>query len=268
MDALGYGQAIILGLVQGLTEFLPVSSSGHLILAQELLGVSLPGLRLEIVLHAATALAVVVLLRRDIVALLLSPFNGRSGRRERALLWRLAVATAPAALAGLTLGRFVERRMAGPRTAAGFLLVTAVVLLAADRVRPRGGHASDLTVRSALFVGMAQAAAIIPGISRSGSTVGAGLAVGLERGEAARLALLLAVPVIAGGAAADLLDWGSTAPAVNGALSFGPLLAGLAAAFGSGLAAAAILLTVVRHSKLTWFAGYCALAGLVSLLLL
>lgn len=268
MDALGYGQAVILGLIQGLTEFLPVSSSGHLVLAQELLGLSLPGLRLEIVLHVGTALAVVVLLRREIAALARSPFAGPEARRQRALLWRLVIATAPAAVLGLALGRVVEERMAGPRTAAAFLLVTALILLVAERARPGCGKASELSVSSAVAVGFAQAAAVVPGISRSGSTVGAGLALGLERAEAVRLSLLLAVPVIAGTALADLLDWGAGAHPAAGSLAVGPLIAGLAAAFVSGIAAALMLLAAVRRSKLKWFAAYCVFAGLGSLLLL
>jgi len=268
VGTLGYGQAVVLGLLQGLTEFLPVSSSGHLVLAQELLGLSFPGLRLEIVLHAGTALAVVVLLRRDILALVRSFLPGRGGGPDRALAWRLVVGTIPAAIAGLTLAGFVERKMTGPRTAAGFLLVTAAVLLAADRIRARGLRADELSIGSALLIGLAQAVAVIPGISRSGSTVSAGLAAGLDRGEAARFSLLLAVPVIAGGAVADLLGRDFGAPAAAGALPPGPLLAGLAAAFASGLAAALILLAAVRKAKLWWFAVYCACAGAAALLLL
>jgi undecaprenyl-diphosphatase len=266
---LTYGRAIILGLVQGLTEFLPVSSSGHLVLARQLVGLSVSGLHLEILLHLGTALAVVVLLWPDWLGLALSLLRGRRGGTGLGLALRLLVATVPAGIVGFLLGRLVAERLAQPRAAAGFLLVTALVLFVADRIKPGSTAAADLPLARAFLVGIAQAVAIIPGISRSGTTVAAGIATGLRRDEAARFSLMLSVPVIAGGVAADLLALGPAATSAGGAqLAMGPLLAGLASAFVSGLVAASILLAVVRRARLGWFAVYCAVAGAAALGLL
>lgn len=275
--------AVILGVLQGLTEFLPVSSSGHLLLARELLGISLPGLSFEIMLHVGTALAVVVVLRQEIAGILRSLLRWERIRPGFDLAWRIVLASVPAVLAAGFLGSFVQTTLAVPRVAAAMLLVTAAMLMfgtrgirsprtaAARRGRRQPAHStrsrypvrSDVpTPAAALWIGIAQALAIVPGISRSGSTVVAGLRCGLSRDAAARFSLLLSLPVIFGGAVLDgvsLLREGTLS------LAWAPAVAGVAAAFVSGLLAANLLLAVVRRAKLGWFGLYCAAAGIVGL---
>jgi undecaprenyl-diphosphatase len=283
LSELSVANAVILGVLQGLTEFLPVSSSGHLLLARELLDISLPGLSFEVMLHVGTALAVVVVLRREIASILRSLLRWERARPGFDLAWRIVLASVPAVLAAGLLGSFIQTRLAVPRVAAAMLLVTAAMLMfgtrgirsprtaAARRGRrqPAPSTRSRYPVRSdvpapasALWIGIAQAVAIVPGISRSGSTVVAGLRCGLSRDAAARFSLLLSLPVIFGGAVLDgvgLLREGTML------LAWAPALAGVAAAFVSGLASASLLLAVVRRAKLGWFGLYCAVAGIIGL---
>jgi len=283
LNELSVTKAVILGVLQGLTEFLPVSSSGHLLLARELLGISLPGLSFEVMLHVGTALAVVVVLRRDIAGILRSLLRWDRARPGFDLAWRIVLASVPAVLAAGLLGSFIETRLAVPRVAAAMLLVTAAILMfgtlgvrsprtaaarrgrvsSAANTRSRYPLRSDVPApATALWIGIAQALAIIPGISRSGATVVAGLRCGLSRDAAARFSLLLSLPVIFGGAALDgvgLLREGSMS------LAWAPAAAGVAAAFVAGLLAANLLLAVVRRAKLGWFGLYCAAVGIVGL---
>jgi undecaprenyl-diphosphatase len=283
MTGLTYAHAVLLGALQGLTEFLPVSSSGHLLLARELLGVTLPGLSFEIMLHAGTAAAVVVVLRREIISMLKALFTWDRAAPSFVLGWRIVLASVPAVVAASLLGSFIEERLNKPSFAAAMLLVTAAILLLGPRgLRPSASRQvrrrrpdpanparSRYPLRSdvpspaaALWIGLAQAVAILPGVSRSASTVVAGLRCGLPRDAASRFSLLLSLPVIFGGALVDLL---ARAAAGETALPLGPALAGVGTAFVCGLLAANLLLLVVRKARLGWFGVYCALAGLAGL---
>lgn len=263
MGSLTYSRAVLLGVLQGLTEFLPVSSSGHLVLAKELMGLALPGLTLEIMLHVGTALAVVVFLRREIARLITAVLRWDSSSPAFREALMLVVASIPAAFVGVFLGDIIENQMASPRLAAVMLLVTAVILI----LGPRNlrGTATAPVLGGALLIGLAQAFAVLPGISRSGSTVVAGLRAGLKREAAARFALLLSLPVIFGSAAVDAI--GLMRGGVQ-SLPAGPLLAGVACSFVAGLLAINVLIAAVRRAALSWFGGYCALAGLLALLFL
>jgi len=284
---LSYGQAILLGAIQGLTEFLPVSSSGHLVLGQALLGLDMPGLTLEIMLHVGTALAVALVFRADILRMLSAVAGWRRNDPDFRLFWLLVLGSVPAALVAVFLGELVEQRLASPRIAASLLLVTAVLLLFGPpraalpersrrdrRQRQRQGRASAreawLTAPGAaargLWVGVAQAVAILPGISRSGSSLVAGMRAGIPRQEAARFSLLLSLPVIFGGAAGDIYKLVRAGDAGLSALPWGPLLAGVGVAFVAGLFAIRGLLLAVQRARLSWFGVYCAVAGVVALL--
>ncbi len=196
---------LLLAVVQGLTEFLPVSSSGHLVLLQSLLGHHDGDLFLDIVLHTGTLGSVLVVYRREVLRLL------RLDGPARGYVLALAVGTVPAVLVGLLLKDTVEAAFASPVFAAAGLLVTGVVLLStraassptdpSDTWQPR-----PVALKKALLIGCAQAVAICPGISRSGSTIGASLWLGLPRAEAARFSFLLSVPAIAGALVLHLLD--------------------------------------------------------------
>lgn len=276
MSDLTYGHAALLGLLQGLTEFLPISSSGHLVLGRALLRLELPGLSFEILLHAGTALAVILVYRDELGRMVRAVAGWRRHDPDFAQAWLLALATVPAALAGLTLGETALARLASPHLAASMLLVTAAVLWLGPprpaRPDPGAGRWTTLAAwRGALAIGLAQAVAILPGVSRSGATVVAGMRAGLPRQEAARFALLLSLPVIVGGVMVDagalLGAYGDAAyrgPEAM-ALPLGPALVGVSVAFVAGLVAIRLLLVALRRAKLGYFALYCAVAGLGAL---
>lgn len=260
---------ILLGLIQGLTEFLPVSSSGHLVLAQELLGAPRPGIALEIVLHAATLLAVLWTLRLEVAAvageawgaLAGLPRRGPAALREARGVWLLILATIPAALAGLLLRGGIEAAFESPRAAAGCLVVTGLLLLATRRLRLRP---RELGGRPALAMGLAQALALLPGISRSGWTVGAGLILGVASAKAVRFSFLMSVPAVLGSLILTLPD------VVRDAGGHGSLFlaAAFLAAFLSGVAAIRWMLRIVARGRLHYFGFYCLAAGIAGWVLL
>lgn len=267
MGGLTYARAVILGAIQGLTEFLPVSSSGHLVLAKALLGLEFPGLHLEIMLHIGTALAVCLVFRRDLALLARAVLGVRRFDEHWGLAWRLAVATIPAAAVGLLLSEEIQVRLARPHVAAALLLVTAAVLLISRSLGEGDTQAAAMSWGAAILVGSAQALAILPGLSRSGVTVVAALLVGLRRDEAARFSLLLSLPVIAGGALADLAGLSLGGAAASG-LPAGPLLVGVSVSLLFGVFAVRLLLRAVQRGRLGYFAVYCAALGALSLALL
>lgn len=259
---------VILGLVQGLTEFLPVSSTAHLLFTEHYLGIPRPGLTLEAVLHLGTAAAAVVMFWPDVRRLLgaglsLAGLASRSGAADpdRRLLLAILAATAVTAVLGLLFEDPLERMFQSVRGTAVQLMVTGGILL---WNRTRGDRTGgEATVRDGLVLGLAQALAIIPGISRSGTTIVTGLALGFRRAEAARLSFLMAIPAILGASLFSLKDAGQAAR-----LGFGPLplAAGAVVAGVSGALAIAWLLDIVRRGRLAWFAAYCWGAAIVVLL--
>jgi undecaprenyl-diphosphatase len=254
-------QAIFLGILQGLTEFLPVSSSGHLALAEHYLGIRQPGVTFEVFLHLATALAVVLYFRHRIASILVAIGRWATRRRydedELRLAAHLIVATIPAGLVGYFLGPAVERVFDSPLVVSVLLLVTGIVLWFAAKLFP--GTKTRETWPDAIAVGVAQSLAVLPGISRSGMTVTAGLAVGMERRRAAEFAFLLSVPIILGAAAASFGD------AFDGHVNGPAILLGMMAALLSALPAIAFLLRAVTAGRLAGFAYYCWAVGAVSL---
>jgi len=253
---------ILLGLIQGLTEFLPVSSSGHLVLAQELLGAPRPGIALEIVLHAATLLAVLWTLRLEVAAvageawgaLAGLPRRGPAALREARGVWLLILATIPAALAGLLLRGGIEAAFESPRAAAGCLVVTGLLLLATRRLRLRP---RELGGRPALAMGLAQALALLPGI-------GAGLILGVAPAKAVRFSFLMSVPAVLGSLILTLPDVARDAGG-HGSLF---LAAAFLAAFLSGVAAIRWMLRIVARGRLHYFGFYCLAAGIAGWVLL
>ena len=255
-------QGMLLGLLQGLTEFLPVSSSGHLALAEHFFGIESPGVTFEVFVHFGTAMAVVLFFRGRIASILVALARCAARLQHDAADVRLALhlllATVPAAAVGYFLAPRVEKAFTSPMLVSVLLMVTGFILWFSGKLFP--GTKVRGTWLDALVIGVAQALAILPGISRSGSTVTAGLAVGLERRAAAEFAFLLSVPVIFGAAAVHLGD------ALEAGASSGPALAfGTLAAFLSALPAIALLLRAVTAGKLSNFAYYCWVAGAASL---
>ncbi len=255
--------ALVLGLVQGLTEFLPISSSGHLVLVPALLGWTPGGVAFDAVLHLGTLGAVLAYFRRDLGTLAWGWIEGVRRRRplgtpQARLAWAILVGSVPAALAGLLLEDWFARAFASPRAVGAFLLGTALLLALAEGLASRGtGSVEDVGLGMGLWVGLAQALAILPGISRSGSTLAAGMAAGLRREAAARFSFLLGTPIIAGAGLLKLLDLVRASPQEGWAA----LAVGLGAAFLSGYAAIWGLLAYLRRRPLWVFALYCAVAG-------
>ena len=259
-------QALILGILQGATEFLPVSSSGHLVLVPWLLGWQDPGLTFDAMVHWATAFAVVAYFWRDWLDLGQASWEAirtRSLASDQARLALLILlGTIPAALAGVLLEDFFEGIFSRPPIAAALLLVTAGLLTASEKLSCREQELEDLTGRDSLLIGGAQAFAILPGISRSGATIATGILTGLRREAAARFSFMLATPIILGAGLFKLLELieggGLTAAAPL-------LLVGAAAALATGLACIHLLLRYLRRRPLYPFAVYCALAGIACL---
>lgn len=257
------GEAVLLGIVQGITEFLPISSKTHLVVVPALLGLPSPGLPFIVLLHLGTLLALLAYFARDLVGIvsdLLTP--GAEGRRTASLL---AVATVPAAIAGYLWEETFERLLSDPVSVAFSLVATAALLATAEWVAGRIGRSKApprplrhaTLPRDALGMGVAQAVALLPGVSRSGSTMAAGLGLGLHRAAAARFSFLMAIPVIAGANALEL-------PEVLEAGVGGAELAGFAAAFGSGLVAVTWLLRLLHRATFLPFAVYCLVFALVA----
>jgi undecaprenyl-diphosphatase len=262
-------QAIILGFVQGLTEFLPVSSSGHLIVVPALLGWDDPileSLAFSVMLHVATLLALLVYFRADWLRLVpagLAALRDRSFKDDpdRKLAWLLAAATVPAVVVGLVLNDAVETIFREPRLVAMTLVAGAVVLWLADRLGARNRSLEGVTFPIAIGIGAAQALALVPGVSRSGISISAGLFAGLDREAAARFAFLMATPITAGAGLWELRKLVAGEASVT--LPLVPLLAGMAAALVSGLLAIAVLLRYLRSHGLGIFVVYrLALAAL------
>jgi undecaprenyl-diphosphatase len=244
---------IVLGLVQGLTEFLPVSSSGHLVIVPAALGWEEPPLGLTVLLHLGTLLALLVYFRSELIGLTLGLLGrGLDPRAARRMVGFLVIGTIPAVIAGLALGSFFEDAFARPYESCVELVITGFMLLAVERLGERAARA-DLDGPRAAGIGVAQALAILPGISRSGATIGAGLWFGMDREEATRFSFLLAIPAILGAGVLDLAQ-GELDVSRSG-------MAGFVAAGISGYLAIAVLLRFVRTHSLRVFAGYLFVVG-------
>lgn len=257
MDVL---QAIVLGVVQGLTEFLPISSSGHLVLVPAVFGWEQHGLAFDVLLHTATVLAVVAYFRRDLTRMLAAAFSSYpDDATDRRLAWLVVVGTVPTVVVALLFGDFFEELFTLPGPTGVFLLVTALALVLGEwAARSATRPASDLRWWHAALIGLAQGAAIAPGISRSGATIATGLASGLSREGAARFSFLLSVPVVVAATAKTAVD------ALTGTATFPgvlPSIVGFAAAAVTGYLAIAGLLTYLRRRTLYAFAAYTAVVG-------
>ncbi len=254
-------QAIILGIVQGLTEFLPVSSSGHLELAKFFLGdqsVGEESLLMTVTVHAATALSTLFVFRKDVLEILRGLLRFRDNEAFRFSV-KILISMIPAALVGFLLEEEIEALFSRQILLVGLMLViTGLLLFWADRARQTEKPVSYL---NALIIGIAQAVAIMPGISRSGATISASVLLGIDREKAARFSFLMVVPLILGKMAKDLLEGelsGSSAQTL-------PLLAAFLAAFFTGLVACVWMIRLVKNSKLTIFSIYCFIVAAIAI---
>ena len=242
-------QLLVLAILQGITEFLPVSSSGHLVvLASVLMDATDPALNLtaiNVVLHLGTLLTILVFYRKRILTLITS---------ERRTLALLVAGTLPAVIVGLPLKLFLEESLTEPLLA-GFLLIgTGALLVSTSRIREGGQSLETLTYRNAILIGMGQALAILPGLSRSGTTISVALFVGVKRQASAEFSFLLAIPAIAGAGLLEAKDLLQTSPTSTPLVS---LALGAAVAFTVGTLALRWLLTWLETGRLAWFAWWC-----------
>jgi undecaprenyl-diphosphatase len=258
-------ESIALGVLQGATEFLPISSTGHLILARELFGMDETfALAFDAVLHLATAAAVIIYFHRDIWNLLQTLLRSLSrlpvNQKDVTLLKAIALGTVPAVLLGLSLESMMEEAFRNPLLVAGVLVVGSVLFMYAEWVYTKAPPQNEMTVSKGLYIGLFQALALIPGMSRSGATIAGGMLLGLSRSEAARFAFLLAVPVILGAGSKKLLELISAGTE----FSMTPVLVGSVAAFITGILAVHFMLTFVHKYSLWPFIWYrLILAGFV-----
>jgi undecaprenyl-diphosphatase len=255
--------AIILGIVQGLTEFLPVSSSGHLELASAILGENkLPeeSLTFTVFLHFATALATMLVFRKEIAEIFKGLFQFKINEHS-VFSFKIILSMIPAVFVGLLLEEQIEQFFGGKIILVGsMLLVTSFLLFLSDRAK---NTSKSVTYKSAIIVGIAQAIAILPGISRSGATISTSVLLGIDKSKAAKFSFLMVVPLIFGKIAKDILDGALTFTDE----SFGFLSAGFIAAFVSGFFACYWMIQLVKKSKLTYFAIYCAIVGVAAIVI-
>lgn len=264
--------ALILGVVQGLTEFLPVSSSGHLVLVPEFFNIPAPTLAFDILVHAATLVAVLGYFIRDISKIVLSIVAPARLERQEVKYWRrmflwLVIGSIPAALAGFLLSDFFESLFESTLAVGVFLIVTSLLLVGSDfalgRVRRPPAQLDKMRAADAFIVGCFQALAIAPGLSRSGSTLAAGTFLGFDRPSAARFSFLLSIPVILGAFLYQLKDIGGAFAGGNGwAYAVGALAAAI-----SGFLAVHLLMRFVQKHRLTAFSIYTAVLGLIVVVL-
>jgi undecaprenyl-diphosphatase len=278
-------QALILGLVQGLAEYLPISSSGHIEICRQILGLDLPGedaLQLNVVLHVATVLSTLVVLWREFVPLCTSFFTFRNDENSR-YVWKILLSCIPVAIVGVLFKDQVEQFFGvsdeggnNLRVIGICLCVTATLLAFAyftglrsksNRVALPNGNVGASTGRNiswldAFIIGCSQAIAVLPGLSRSGTTIATGIIIGNKREQVAQFSFFMVVIPILGEALLDVLKM-LKAPEAEAALGFLPLLVGFIAAFISGCLACKWMLEIVKRGKLIWFSVYCVIVGII-----
>lgn len=257
-------EAIILGIIQGLTEFLPVSSSGHLEIVKIMFGQASAGdesMLFTIILHAATAFSTLVVFRKDIAEI----FRGLlkfEWNAETKFAATIVVSMIPVFFVGVFFQDQIESLFSGNILLVGFsLLFTAALLYSTTRIEPKEG---EVTFKRALWIGIAQAVAVLPGVSRSGSTISVALLTGVSKDKAARFSFLMVLPVIFGAMILEYKDFVEAAPVRM--ISNTCLVIGFIAAFVAGVFACRWMIKIVKRSKLDYFAYYCAAVGLIAVI--
>lgn len=256
--------AVILGLLQGLTEFLPVSSSGHLVIGEYLLGLRMPGVTLEIWLHLGTLLAVLVYFRRSTFSLVRSIFLIRheTDQSNRQLALAIIIGSIPAAVVGVLFKAVIEEAFSSAQLAAAMLLITGAILIISNWARNQN---LNINIGRGFIVGLAQAAAILPGISRSGSTISVAMLMGVDPSRAAEFSFLLSIPAVGGAFLFDLISSGRE---VFHSGNMGAYIIGMAVSFGVGYLSIHYLLKIIRRGRFYIFGFYCLAVGALSLIYL
>lgn len=255
-------ESIILGAVQGITEFLPVSSSGHLQLAKELLGVELEdNLAFDVTLHAATVLSTIVVLWSEIWSILKGLFM-RGMNEEKRYIVKLIISMIPIGIVGFLLKDYIDAMLGSSYimlVVGAMLLLTALLLSFAYYARPR--LKTEISYRDSFVIGLSQAVAAMPGLSRSGTTIATGLLLGNEKGAVATFSFLMVLAPILGETLLSALDGGLSMAGVDASA----LVAGFISAFVVGALACRYMINIVKRGKLIWFAIYCAIVGIVAI---
>ncbi len=254
-------ESILLGIIQGLTEFLPVSSSGHIEIGKSLLNSSFfeeENLLFTVILHFATAISTIVVFRKTIVSLLKGLFKRE--KKEMAFSFKIVVSMIPAALVGFFFEDEIASLFSGSLSFVGYMLIiTALLLYLADKAK---STARNVGFIDSLLIGIAQAIAILPGISRSGSTIAISVLLGIDKKKSAEFSFLMVIPLILGKIAKDILSGELEALSTT---NFLPFLFGFLAALISGYFACNWMLELVRRSKLSYFAIYCLIVGIIAI---
>lgn len=254
-------EALILGIIQGLTEFLPVSSSGHLEIAKFILGdTSLPeeSLLMTVVLHAATAISTIIVFRNDLIEIFTGLLKFKWNDETKFSL-KIIISMIPAAFVGVFFNDEIESLFGGHLLLVGFMLIiTAILLLFADKAKTTEKGVNNV---NAFIIGISQAIAIMPGISRSGATISTSVLMGIDRSKSARFSFLMVVPLILGAMAKDLM---SEQIIFTGEQAV-PLLVGFIAALLTGILACTWMISLVKKAKLSWFAFYCFIVGSIAI---
>ncbi|MEE8341638.1 MAG: undecaprenyl-diphosphate phosphatase [Candidatus Neomarinimicrobiota bacterium] len=247
-------EAALLGIIQGLTEFLPISSSGHLVIGQKVLGVSMAGNIFEIVVHLGTLGSVLIIFWSDILQLIKSLKSGTTQN----YIFALAIGTLPAVIIGFLFKDVITEAFENIRVIAIALLITGIILVATKFVTPK---LKDISICRGLLIGIAQAMAIVPGISRSGITISLGMYLGIAPDKAAKFSFLLAIPAIAGAGLLTGLDLMATS---EPSLPWSALIVGFLSSLLVGWISLKWLFGLIRSGKFHWFGVYCILIGLLS----
>ena len=252
-------ESLILGVIQGLTEFLPVSSSGHLELAKAIHGSSMEAeqsMMMTVILHFATALSTVVVFYKDIKTILAGLFQF-SWNEEFQFSLKIIISMIPAALAGVMFDDLIESFFDGKVLFVGFMLIiTGFILFLADKAKQTN---KSVSYAHAVIIGISQAVAILPGISRSGATIATSVLLGVDRAKAARFSFLMVVPLIFGKIAKDMIsnDFSSSG------IDIVAVIVGFIAAFLTGMFACKLMIKLVKRSKLIYFSIYCIIIGII-----
>ena len=254
--------AFILGFVQGLTEFLPVSSSGHLEIVKSIFNADFSAkesMLMTVVLHFATALSTICIFRKDIIQILIGLFS-KEETTQRVFSLKIIISMIPAVIIGVLWEEIIENLFNGQLILVGIMLIiTALLLFLADRSKPTN---KDVSFKNSFFIGIAQAIAILPGISRSGATIATSVLLGIDKESAAKFSFLMVVPLIFGKMFKDIIDGALLVEQIN----FLSLLIGFLAAFSTGLLACKWMIKLVKRSQLKYFSIYCTIVAIVTLI--
>jgi undecaprenyl-diphosphatase len=260
-------EALVLGLVQGFTEFLPVSSSGHLVIVKHLFGIESTDASFEIIVHAATVLSTVVVFWKPLWEMIRDTLGFKKTEATGTTL-RILLSTLPVLVVGLFFKDRIESLFTGGLSIVGWmLLLTAVLLMLAQwlsGIRQKQGNTHPIGYRDAFLMGIAQAFAVLPGLSRSGATIATGLSLGGHKDKIAPFSFMMVLIPVLGETFLEIAS-GGFAPGVTG-LPFHAMAIGFIAAFVAGLLACKLMIAIVRKVKFTWFAAYCLLVGLACLI--